>query len=1099
VKKRTYDQRAVTLFLWVFGVVALGQLALHRLSAQRIDDHVARVESPAAIAHTAEQRRADARRALLADVRSDMTCASLITTVGLLLTVLGQRVVSHRLIGRLERERASIESASFARSIVDALPTHIAIIDRAGMVLAVNRSWREFAGGGGGGGASCVQRSAEGQNYLIACDEAVARGAPEAAAIGGAIRIVLAGHAPPAPFEYPCNRPGLRDPQWFAVTVTPFPADGDGPPRVVVAHEDITARKRAEEAMQRARDAAEGANQAKSNFLANMSHEIRTPMTAILGYADMLLDARQSPDERTKCIQTIRRNGEHLIGIINDILDISKIEADRMSAQRIDCDTRQVLADVVALTRARAVQKKLEFKVIADGRIPARINTDPLRLKQILTNLIGNAIKFTRRGHVLLRVSCEESLSSARVQFDICDTGIGMNEEQIARLFQPFTQADGSTTRRFGGTGLGLTISKRLAALLGGDISVRSTPGSGSTFSIWIDAGPVGQGVVMLESLDDLDAAATTEPAAPRVAAADVALAGRILLAEDGEDNQELLSVHLRRAGAEIVIACNGREAVDAVARPASAFDLVLMDMQMPELDGYEATRELRRQGYAKPIVALTAHATAEERPRCLAAGCTDFLSKPVTREELLEMAGRYLPRPPATQRPPAAASAAPAAASTAAAVPPKSVSTSPVGGAERLRSSHAANPKMREIIGKFVGRLPDRVSELERLLAAEDLEALRQAAHQLKGAAGGYGFGAITDAAARLEARIKTHDAFDSITAEVHELIALIARVEGYDAADDPDDPDGGRRRILLIDDDPAIHDLIRVSLASDPVQLHPAFDGAAALQLAASIKPDLILLDLELSSSHGFDVCRQLKQDASIASIPLIFITSASGTAEKIKGLNLGAVDYVTKPFDPGEVRARILAALRNKQLQDQLARNANVDVLTGAGNRRYFDQRAATELSRARRHGTPLSCVMLDIDHFKRINDTHGHPFGDEVLRRLGQLLTDTCRSEDIVCRYGGEEFVILAPGLRRDAAAALAERLRRAVAALELRAAAASDVVKITCSFGVAEVTPQTSSSAELVRDADKALYDAKHSGRNRVVCLEPAPVAAAAPA
>ena len=378
----------------------------------------------------------------------------------------------------------------------------------------------------------------------------------------------------------------------------------------------------------------------------------------------------------------------------------------------------------------------------------------------------------------------------------------------------------------------------------------------------------------------------------------------------------------------------------------------------------------------------------------------------------------------------------------------------------------------------------------MQKLLDDEDFESLKQVAHQLKGAAGGYGFTPLTDAAGRVEARIKTHDAFDAITGEVQSLIALIAQVEGYANAD----PTQAKQRVLLIDDDSSIHDLIRVSLSSDPVELHSAYDGTSALSLAGSLKPDLILLDLELSSTHGFDVCRQLKSDPAIAQIPLIFITSTGGIAEKIKGLNLGAVDYVTKPFDQGEARARILSALRAKQLQDQLARNANVDGLTGVGNRRYFDQRAATELSRSRRHHQPLACVMLDLDHFKTLNDTHGHPFGDEVLRRMGQLLTETCRTEDVVCRYGGEEFVVLTPGLDRKAASGLAERLRRAIAAIELQAGGTS--VKLTCSFGVAEVDVSTQSSADLVRRADKALYEAKRGGRNRVVCLVARKAAAA---
>ncbi len=1059
--KQTTDQRAVALLLWIFAILAIGQLTLHHSATETVD-HVTVL--------TARHLSAPVLRRELESVRGDLTTSSLLSVMGLALGLLGFNTLSRRLSRRRLSALEANESKLFARATVDALTSHIAILDDSGTVLAANRTWRDF-GARADIPSGPLFRTAEGKNYLVDCDLMAGQGHPQATAVGNAIRAVTGSRQTEATAEY-CVTPAasaaitVSEPLWFQVGVTRFP--GEGPLRVVIAHEEITARKKAEADLHRAADAAEAANQAKSVFLANMSHEIRTPMTAILGYADLLLDATQTATDHRKCSQTIRRNGEHLLGIINDILDVSKIEADRMTAERVPCFTRQILADVALLTRPRAAQKELEFKIVVDGRIPARIQTDPLRLKQILVNLVGNAIKFTKKGHILIRVSCEDSLPNGAIHFDVCDTGIGMTEEQAARIFEPFTQADGSTSRRFGGTGLGLTISKRLATLLGGDIHVRSQAGEGSTFSVWVDAGPLGD-AEMIDTLPDLDAEDLESK--PTV---EVRLTGRILLAEDGIDNQELLSMHLRRAGAEVVVASNGRIAVQVASAPAPAgkFDLVLMDMQMPELDGYEATRELRAMGFKPPIVALTAHASPEERPRCLAAGCTDFLGKPITREQLLALAARYLPRIPGLS----------AEAQIPKATPKNASAPSLKQGAARLRSTHAANPKMVEIIGRFVSRLPERVGQMQKHLEDEDFESLKQVAHQLKGAAGGYGFTPLTDAAGRVEARIKTHDAFDAITAEVQSLISLIAQVEGYSSSD----PTQAKQRVLLIDDDTSIHDLIRVSLSSDPVDLHSAYDGASALSVAGSLQPDLILLDLELSSTHGFDVCRQLKADPAIAQVPLIFITSTGGTADKIKGLDLGAVDYVTKPFDPGEVRARILAALRVKLLQDQLARNANVDVLTGVGNRRYFDQRAATELSRSRRHHQPLACVMLDLDHFKSLNDTHGHPFGDEVLRRLGQLLTETCRTEDVACRYGGEEFVILTPGLDRKAASGLAERLRRAIAAIELQAGGVS--VKITCSLGVAEVDASTQSSADLVRRADKALYEAKRGGRNRVVCL-----------
>ncbi|HMB94672.1 MAG TPA: ATP-binding protein, partial [Tepidisphaeraceae bacterium] len=331
-----------------------------------------------------------------------------------------------------------------------------------------------------------------------------------------------------------------------------------------------------------AKDRAEQASRAKSSFLANMSHEIRTPMTAIVGYADMMLDPDQTHSDRQDCLQVIRRNAGHLLDLINDILDLSKIEADKMTVERIPVDLRELAAEVASLARPRALEKGLKFTVTFDGPIPKSVKTDALRLKQVLVNLLGNAVKFTSTGKIGLGISCNCADDDAcnRIRFAISDTGIGIEKEQMSRLFQSFSQADESMTRRFGGTGLGLTISKRLTKLLGGDISVESTMGVGTTFTAEIDAGPLKN----VEMLHDVSEAILAAPLKPH-SSTQIKLNARILFAEDGLDNQRLISTYLRRAGAEVTIAPNGRIAVDLIQK--EKFDLVLMDMQMPVLDGY--------------------------------------------------------------------------------------------------------------------------------------------------------------------------------------------------------------------------------------------------------------------------------------------------------------------------------------------------------------------------------------------------------------------------------------------------------------------------------------------------------------------------------
>ncbi len=385
----------------------------------------------------------------------------------------------------------------------------------------------------------------------------------------------------------------------------------------------------------RSKREAEIANRAKSEFLANMSHEIRTPMTAILGFAEVLQETATGP-EQLEAARTIQRNGEYLLQIINDILDISKIEAGKMQVESVPCSPCTVFSEVAALMRVRAKAKDLPLELVYVGPMPQTIRTDPTRLRQILINLIGNAVKFTEVGRVQIIVRIEGADSeSPKLRVEVIDTGVGMSREQMAGLFQAFCQADASMTRRFGGTGLGLTISKRLAQTLGGDISVTSRLGEGTACSLLIETGPLAN-----VGWIDAPVAAEKEPRANRDRkVCCTRLDGRILLAEDGIDNQRLITFLLKKAGAEVTLAENGLIAYDLALEAhhsGTPFDVILMDMQMPIMDGYEATRRLRVAGYTGPILALTAHAMNTDQQRCLDAGCDDYLTKPIDRERLM-------------------------------------------------------------------------------------------------------------------------------------------------------------------------------------------------------------------------------------------------------------------------------------------------------------------------------------------------------------------------------------------------------------------------------------------------------------------------------
>ena len=404
--------------------------------------------------------------------------------------------------------------------------------------------------------------------------------------------------------------------------------------------QEVQVRRQTEAALQEMVEVAKGANKAKSEFLANMSHEIRTPLTAILGFTDLLRDDNEPKERRAEILDTIRNAGNHLITVINDILDLSKIESGRVEVEKIDTSFCQLLREVRELIEPRAVAKQISFSISIDSEIPDRIVSDPTRLRQILLNLSGNAVKFTSEGSVTLAVSVVPTTQGQRLQFDCKDTGVGLTPEQMQRLFVAFGQADTTVTRSHGGTGLGLVISRRLASLMGGDVTlVGSEPGRGSCFRLELPM-LAADGVKFTRTID---AAEQIRAASPTHA---IKLRGRVLLAEDGIDNQRLISMFVKKAGAEVSIADNGAIALqileDAI-KDGTPFDLLLSDMQMPVLDGYSLAQTIRSRGWTIPIIALTAHAMAEDRRRCIEAGCDDYASKPIDRAFLMGLCAKWL------------------------------------------------------------------------------------------------------------------------------------------------------------------------------------------------------------------------------------------------------------------------------------------------------------------------------------------------------------------------------------------------------------------------------------------------------------------------
>jgi len=388
----------------------------------------------------------------------------------------------------------------------------------------------------------------------------------------------------------------------------------------------------------------ERANHVKGAFLANMSHEIRTPMTSIIGYAELCRSDQLDHEERERYLEIVVQSSGQLLELINEVLDFSKLESGRTAITLTSCEPAPVVAEVVTLLEQTAREKGIELHACVDGQIPATVETDPARLRQILVNLIGNALKFTEEGDVSVVLGLDAE--AEQLVIDVVDTGIGMSPGAAARVFEPFVQADDSMSRRFGGTGLGLSISRSLACLLGGDIGCDSEQGEGSRFRLTVATGSL-EGVELREVADLGEVGQRSE--VPALAQVD--LSGlRVLLAEDVAVNRALVKHLLQRAGIQVRQATNGREALEEglasleVGRP---YDVVLMDMQMPVMDGYEATRRLREAGYTGSIVALTAHSVVGERTKCLRAVCDSFATKPIGEARLLRIVQEQARRDP--------------------------------------------------------------------------------------------------------------------------------------------------------------------------------------------------------------------------------------------------------------------------------------------------------------------------------------------------------------------------------------------------------------------------------------------------------------------
>jgi two-component system CheB/CheR fusion protein len=497
--------------------------------------------------------------------------------------------------------------------------------------------------------------------------------------------------------------------------------------RILLAILDLTEQKRAETMLNAAKNAAETANQEKSDFLANMSHELRTPLGAILGYTEVLADSTTTHADAMLSATRIRKNVEHLTELIDEILDIAKIEAGKLEVEFVRFLLLPELSETFTLLRKRAEDKGLFFQTTFDGKIPESVTGCPKRLRQILINIVGNAIKFTEQGSIFITISLmasSEAQSGSLLRFVVTDTGPGLSANQQSRLFQAFSQADSSVTRRFGGTGLGLVLARRLANALGGNVALTTSQvEKGSTFTITLDPGFLA-GVPLLDGLISKDLEPKELQTSDWFAGNQKLFGLKLLLVEDGADNQLLISRFLTVSGADVDVAENGEIALEKIR--AGNFDVVLMDIQMPVLDGYETMKRLKAEGCQTPIIALTAHAMQGEKEKCLAAGCVEYISKPVKPSALIDIVKEVSKK--------------------------KDLEALESSGASLL----ADDPVVGPLVLGFVQNLPLRMEALQSAEQRSDWAEVANLAHQMSGSAGGYGFPELGKIAARIEMQAK-------------------------------------------------------------------------------------------------------------------------------------------------------------------------------------------------------------------------------------------------------------------------------------------------------------------------------------------------------
>jgi diguanylate cyclase (GGDEF)-like protein len=789
------------------------------------------------------------------------------------------------------------------------------------------------------------------------------------------------------------------------------------------------------------------AAKSKGAFLANMSHEIRTPMNAIMGMVHLTLLTDLTLKQRNY-LDKINTSAQWLLGILNDILDFSKLEAGRLQLEHTEFRLESVMQYLEDVSSSLLVDKVLTLSFEVDSDVPTALIGDPLRLGQVLLNLLANAIKFTKSGSIIVRAQLLSfDIDQAYLRFCVTDTGIGLSDVQQSQLFNAFTQADNSTTRLYGGTGLGLAICKDLVAAMGGAIGVESHLGLGSSFYFTVKLG-VGTQIESKSELLLLPIPCSDKYPALRNA--------YVLLVEDNLINQEFMPEILNHEGIRVDLASNGEEAL--VMIDINDYTAVLMDCQMPVMDGFDTTMRIRSNPrFADlPIIAMTGNVMTQDIERCLASGMNDHIGKPVDWELFFPMLERWI---------------------------------SPQLMVDRIEAeaeATEASPGFPRLTEASLGLLITEINHLEPL--SVEVLALEQLLADMSTQLANASFindellmqlSRLLPEAHRTKHRALVRHMLANEYPEAQAILNTLIQLSSVNPVIGPQD----QRPIVLVVDDMRVNQEILVSLLSQDYRVKVARNGQRAITIAKGFPPpDLVLLDINMPGMDGYEVCQLLQDDPQTRDIPIIFVTASSDLRSETHGLQLGAVDYITKPIVPCITLLRVRNQVLSKQHEKQLRHIAHYDNLTSIANRVLLADRMKQAIAQTKRERKMLAVCYLDLDGFKFINDTMGHQAGDQVLIETAQRIGRMLRESDTVARLGGDEFVVLLPNLHHQQECITT--LNRLLETIALPIYIQDQACLVTASIGVSIFPDDDSEQDLLLRHADQAMYIAKQSGKNR---------------